>query len=143
MIDIRHKMLYIVRMSILVDANIYLAVILDEPEKASVIEITKSEDLISPLVLPYEIGNALSAMYKRNRLDRKQIAECFFIFNQIPVRLIDANVQKSLQIAADYHIYAYDAYYLEAAKRLKCSLMTLDTKMKEIARDLGIHLLEV
>ncbi|WP_020613561.1 type II toxin-antitoxin system VapC family toxin [Sediminispirochaeta bajacaliforniensis] len=130
-------------MGILVDANIYLAVILNEPEKIKIIEITQADDLISPVVLPFEIGNALSAMYKRNRLDKNQIIECYSIFQQIPIRLIDVNVQTSLAIAADYGIYAYDAYYLEIAKRFKCSLMSLDNRMKEVASDLGIHLLEV
>jgi predicted nucleic acid-binding protein len=142
-IDINKKVLYIVHVSVMVDANIYLAVILDEPEKKIIVEITQDDELISPVVLPFEVGNALSAMYKRNRLDKKQIIECYSIFQQIPVRLIDINMPTSLGIAADYGIYAYDAYYLELAKRYKCSLMTLDNKMKEVAKDLGIYLLEV
>ncbi len=130
-------------MSILVDANIYLAVILDEPEKSKIIGLTQEDDLISPVVLPFEVGNALSAMYKRNRLDKSQIIDCYSIFQKIPVRLIDVNIQNSLVIAADYGIYAYDAYYLEIAKRYKCSLLSLDNRMKEVANDLGVHLLEV
>ena len=130
-------------MGILADANIYLAVIFDEPEKSKIIELTQEDDLISPVVLPFEIGNALSAMYKKNRIDKSQIIDCYSIFQKIPVRLIDVNIQKSLAIAADYEIYAYDAYYLEIAKRYKCNLLSLDNRMKEVANDLGIHLLEV
>ena len=135
--------LYNVHMLVLVDANIYLAVILDEPEKGRIIEATQEDDLISPVVLPFEIGNALSAMFKRNRLHRKQIIECYSIFQKIPVRLIDVNIQASLKIAVDYGIYAYDAYYLEIAKRFTCSLLSLDKRMQEVAADLGIHVLEV
>jgi hypothetical protein len=32
-----------------------------------------------------------------------------------------------------FNIYAYDAYYLELAKRLKIPLLTLDNQMKDIA----------
>lgn len=135
--------MYNVHMNVLVDANIYLAVILDEPEKDKIIEITQNDDLISPVVLPFEVGNALSALYKRNRLERKQITECYSLFKQVPVRLIDVDIEASLMIAANYGIYAYDAYYLEIAKRYSCRLMTLDKKMKETAVDLGIHVLGV
>ncbi|HAK45179.1 MAG TPA: VapC toxin family PIN domain ribonuclease [Spirochaeta sp.] len=121
----------------------YLAVILDEPEKIKIIDLTQEDDPISPVVLPFEIGNALSAMYKRNRLDKSQIIDCYSIFQKIPVRLIDVNIQTSLVIAADYGIYVYDAYYLEIAKRYKYSLLSLDNRMKEVASDLGIHSLEV
>lgn len=130
-------------MSILVDANIYLAVILNEPEKSKIIELTQEDDLISPVVLPFEVGNALSAMYKRKRLDKRQIIDCYSIFLQIPVRLLDVNIQNSLVIAADYGIYAYDAYYLDIAKRYKCNFLSLDNRIKEVANDLGIRLMEV
>ena|GEM_PF-4441873 len=36
----------------------------------------------------------------------------------------------------------YDAYYLELAKRLNLSLLTLDIKLKNIAKRLNINLLE-
>ena len=130
-------------MDILVDANIYLAVILNEPEKKSIVKLTKGSDPVSPLVLPYEIGNALSAMFRRGKLTKAQIVECYDIFSRIPVRLVDVDVKAAIQIASDYGIYAYDAYYLEAARRLKFNLLSLDKKMMSVASEIGIRLLEV
>jgi predicted nucleic acid-binding protein len=40
-------------------------------------------------------------------------------------------------------MYAYDAYYLDTAYRLKLPLLTLDGGMKEKAKDMKINLLEV
>ena len=37
---------------IIADANVYLAVILNEPEKQAIIENTRGIELISPEVLP-------------------------------------------------------------------------------------------
>ncbi len=45
-------------MKIVVDANIYLAIILNEPEKNKIIEATRDCDLISPVILP-EIAELL------------------------------------------------------------------------------------
>ena len=130
-------------MGILVDANIYLAIMLNEPEKKSIIDLTQNSELVSPQVLPYEIGNALSAMFKRDRLTKAQIIDCFDIYNSIPVRLIDVDIKAALQIASNFSIYAYDAYYLEIARRFKFNLLSLDKKMMSVASDMGIHLLEV
>jgi len=83
-------------MGVLVDANIYLAVILDEPEKESIIDLTQNSELIFPIVLPYEIGNALSAMFKWDRLTKLQIIECFNIYNKFPVRLVDVDIEVAI-----------------------------------------------
>ncbi len=52
-------------MDIISDTNIFLAVALDEPEKDNIIQLTSESDAIAPEILPYEIGNALTAMVKR------------------------------------------------------------------------------
>ena len=54
-------------MRLVADTNIFLAVALDEPEKEQIIQATAGADIIAPEILPYEIGNALSAMVKRQR----------------------------------------------------------------------------
>jgi len=130
-------------MDIIADANIYLAVILNEPEKARIIERTKEAELVSPEVLPYEIGNALTAMLKRKRLNKEEILKGFNIFNMIPLRLMPVNIEKALDIACTFNIYAYDAYYLELAQQLKIPLLTLDNPMQDIAKTLKIKLWEV
>ncbi|MCL2328505.1 MAG: type II toxin-antitoxin system VapC family toxin [Bacteroidetes bacterium] len=130
-------------MEIIVDANAFLAVILNEPEKQKIIEITKGMELVSPEVLPYEIGNALTAMFKRKRLTKEQIYTCFDIFNTIPVRLLAVDIAKSLKMACDFNCYAYDAYYLELAHRLKIPLLTLDKQMKNNAEVLTLRIMEI
>jgi hypothetical protein len=49
-------------MKIIADTNIFLAVALDEPEKERIVSLSEGFDLAAPNVLPFEIGNALSAM---------------------------------------------------------------------------------
>jgi predicted nucleic acid-binding protein len=110
-----------------------------DPEKTRIVELTKDCEIISPEVLPFEIGNALSAMNKQKKLSENEILECFTIFNQIPVRFVET----ALQIAIRNNIYAYDAYYLEIAKRLKIPLLTLDNKMIEVAKKMKISTFEV
>jgi len=52
-------------MKIVADTNTFIAVALNEPEKDMIIRLTEGYDLVAPEVLPFEIGNALTAMMKR------------------------------------------------------------------------------
>ena len=50
-------------------------------------------------------------------------------------------IEKALDIAWEYKIYAYDACYLEAAKRLNLPLLTFDGNMIKVAKELSIRIL--
>jgi predicted nucleic acid-binding protein len=129
-------------MNSVADTNIFLAVILDEPEKANIIQLTSETDIISPEIMPYEMGNALTAMVKRKQLTHDEALSTFEAANSIPVRLVSVDIQQALKLAFEHNIYAYDAYFLYCAKHLSCPLITLDKRMKKAAYDLGIEILE-
>ena len=129
-------------MNLVADTNIFLAIALDEPQKEHIIEVTSDAVLSAPEILPYEIGNALSAMTKRGRISKVEALAAEKAANLIPVRLVSIDIQKALEVAIEYNIYAYDAYFLLCAKSLVQSLMSLDKRMKQVARDLGINVLE-
>lgn len=129
-------------MNIVSDTNIFLAVVLDEPEKNNIIQLTSKANAISPEVLPYEVGNALSAMVKRNKLTKDEALLAFEGIKSIPVRLVSIDIQQALKLALAYNIYAYDAYFLQCAKQLSCPLITLDKRMKQVAYDLNIEVVE-
>ncbi len=56
------------RMEIVIDTSVFLAVALNEPEKAGLIKLTEGAELVAPQVMPYEAANALSAMVRRQRI---------------------------------------------------------------------------
>ena len=129
-------------MNIIADTNIFLAVALDEPEKQLIIELTKEVGAVSPEILPYEIGNPLSAMIKRKQLTAEEALKAERVANKIPVRLITVDIQSALNLAIEHNIYAYDAYFLQCAKSMSYPLLTLDKKMKQVAKKLNIEVLE-
>jgi len=130
-------------MKIIADTNTFLAVTLYEPERDSIIRLTVGHDLVAPNILPFEIGNALSAMLKRHRLEPENLLSVWDATQQIPVDLRSVDIRKALNIASQFNIYAYDAYFLTCAISLKSPLMTLDRRMIEVAQNLGIHIMEV
>lgn len=130
-------------MKIIADTNTFLAVTLNEPERDTIIKRTLGHDLIAPDILPFEIGNALSAMLKRRRLEPDDLLSVWDATQQIPVDLRSINIRDALKIASQCNIYAYDAYFLACALSLHCPLLTLDRRMIEVAHDLGIQVMEV
>jgi len=53
-----------------------------------------------------------------------------------------ALTQRALKLALDYNITAYDAYFLQCANHLSIPLITLDKRMKKVAYDLNIEVME-
>jgi predicted nucleic acid-binding protein len=129
-------------MDLVADTNVFLAVALNEPEKGRIIRLTLDAAAMAPEILPYEIGNALSAMVKRRRLSQVEALEAEQLAERIPVRLVSVDVQASLQLALTHNIYAYDAYFLQCAWAYSRPLITLDRRMKQVAGQIGIKLLE-
>jgi len=130
-------------MRIVTDTSILLAVALEEPERDVIIKLTQEAQLIAPEVLPFEVGNALSSLFRRNLLDETGVLQVWNYIQRIPIDLRSVNIQHALQIAIKYRIYAYDAYFLSCATTLRVPLMSLDRKMISVARQSGIKVLEV
>jgi len=129
-------------MKIIADTNTFLAVALEEPEKTQIIHLTVGHDLVAPEVLPFEIGNALTAMMKKRTLEADELTSAWDMVQAIPVELRRIDIRSALEIASRFNIYAYDAYFIECAISLRCPLLTLDRRMKIVGRNVGIHILE-
>jgi predicted nucleic acid-binding protein len=130
-------------MEIVVDASVLIAVIANEPDKQKLIDITREADLISPLSVHWEIGNAFSAMLKRQRVTLEQAVEALETYLQIPVRFVEVELIDSLAIADELDLYAYDAYLLRCAAKYRSPLLTLDKKLILSAKSKKIPVLEV
>jgi predicted nucleic acid-binding protein len=55
-------------MKVLLDASAIMAVILNEPNRSTVITLTKNATLLSPEVISFEIGNALVNLFKKRKI---------------------------------------------------------------------------
>lgn len=131
------------KLDIVIDTSAIIAVIAGEPERMKIIELTSGNTLIGPGSIPWEIGNAFSAMLKRNRLSLEEAKRGLEIFRTIPLRYIELDFANAISISRKNNIYAYDAYFLECALKQKAPLLTLDLKLKSVAADMKISALEV
>src|SRR5258705_11670894 len=130
-------------MTIVTDTTVIIAVITNEPHKAMLIDKTRGATLIAPASLPWEIGNAFSAMFKQARIDFSAARSALDSFRQIPLQLVDIPLEHAIQLASDLKIYAYDAYMIACALSAKAPLLSLDSKLCDAARRSGAMLIEV
>lgn len=130
-------------MDITIDTSTLIAVVSNEPSKARAIELTTGHGLVAPNSVHWEVGNALSAMVKRQRVTLAQANACVEAYLQIPIKLISVDLKQSLALVAQLRVYAYDAYLLVCAMQMRTPLLTLDEPLRAAASNLGIEVLEV
>jgi len=128
---------------ITVDASVIIAVVLNEASKTLLVDGTRGAELLSPPTLYWEVGNALSALFKRRRIDLGQARGALKALDDIAIRLADVDLDASVTLAHEQAIYAYDAYVLECARRYRTPLLSLDGPQRDVARKLGIEVLDV
>ena len=130
-------------MDITIDTSTLLAVICGEPSRKRAIEVTASHTLVAPGSLHWEMGNALSAMVKRQRITPAQANDLIDVYLQIPIRLIDVDLKQAMGLVKRLRIYAYDAYMLVCAQQIGTPLLTLDDALRVHAESVGIDTLEI
>ena len=130
-------------MNIIVDTSTVIAVIAGEPEKATILSATVGHQLFAPQSLPWEVGNAFSAMLKRRRTTLTEVEASLLLYSRMDITLTEVDLTQALSNAARFGIYAYDAYVLTCAIHLRCPLITLDNGLIHVAKAAGVSLIEV
>ena len=130
-------------MNIVIDTSAIIAVIVAEPERDAIIAATSGHTLIGPGSIPWEIGNAFSAMIKQRRVGVADAQQGLEILGGIPLQYVNVDMANVLSIAAQVNAYAYDAYLLDCALRHAAPLLTLDRTLRRAAGALGINLVNL
>ncbi len=125
-------------MDVVADASAFLAVVLNEAARDSVIKRTVGCRIVAPEILPYEIGNALVVIRKKGRLSEAEALLAYDSAQRIAVTLLPVSIPHAVRMAMRFGIYAYDAYYLQCCIENRLPLLSLDTRMCEVAGRLQI-----
>jgi predicted nucleic acid-binding protein len=130
-------------MEIVIDTSALLAVLGEQPEKAELVRLTRGAALVAPASVHWEVGNALSAMFKRKSIDLDAALELLDAYAAIPIRLIDVALKQAVALSARLNVYAYDAYVIACAVNQRAPILTLDRGLIERAREVKLDVLEV
>ncbi len=130
-------------MEIVIDTSAILAVIGEQPEKKELVRLTRGATLVAPPSVHWEIGNALSAMFKRKAIGLDEAFTLLESYAAIPIRLTELALKQAIELAARLNLYAYDAYVLACAVNRRAPLLTLDSGLRARAREVKLNVLEV
>lgn len=130
-------------MNIVIDTSAIIAVLINESSKKSIIRTVTGCTLIAAQSIDAEIGNAISAMFKRKRINLIQAEKVINNYNKIAIRKEKIRILDAIKLSLELNIYAYDAYVLDTALKFKAPILTLDKELERKAQELNIEILEI
>jgi predicted nucleic acid-binding protein len=130
-------------MEIVIDTSAIMAVLVDEPDRARVLEVTQGATLRAPGSVHWEVGNAFSAMFKKRRISKEKALKAVARYHLIPIIFSDIELGSALALAARHNMYAYDAYILACAQYYRLPVLSLDTAMIRMAKTIGLDVIDL
>jgi predicted nucleic acid-binding protein len=128
---------------IVVDCSVIIAAALEDEESAIADKVfqklmANQWHAVVPAIFYTEIINVLLTALRKKRIDRKAWQNYHESIAMLPLEIDDAvlkpeKIHHLSLIAEEYHLSAYDAAYLELAKRKKAMLVTFDKKLHHAA----------
>ena len=129
--------------TVVIDTSAVIAVVTNEVHKPVLIQLTEGAELLSPVSLPAEVGNAFSAMFKRRQISLPEAKAALEAYKRIAIRLAAIDLGQALDLSHQLNIYAYDAYLIACSLQYRSPLLTVDGGLRTAARQVGVEVLEV
>lgn len=99
--------------------------------------------LTVPALWKFEMLNLLRSACRRGRLNEAEAAAAQKVLSRVPLDQVDVPdsvaEEKILELSQAHNLSAYDAAYLELAKRFQIQLRTADRALKKAAHDCGVE----
>ncbi len=134
-------------MSLVLDASLTMAwCFLDEATSYtwSVLDLVRASGAVVPAIWPVEVTNTILVGERRGRLTEAQSTRFVQVLQGLPITLDQGAITNAwdrvLTAAREQGLSAYDASYLELAMRRGLPLTTLDARLTDAARRVGVTL---
>ncbi|MFV3127859.1 type II toxin-antitoxin system VapC family toxin [Niveispirillum sp. KHB5.9] len=134
-------------MSFVIDSSVLMSFLLpDEPDDRTLhlLDRLSYDGAFAPVLLKYEIMNALLAAERRRRVEPSYRLQALAQFQRMPIQF-DLPTEPDLwrqvaDLAAKHNLTGYDASYLALAMRLGVPVATYDREIIAAARSLSVPL---
>lgn len=126
-----------------IDASAALGLVLPDESVDSerLQQVVSRGDLAAPGIWTFECANALSSAVRRGLIQPATAVRAADLLASLGVHVAEGVSPAALvQAALDADLSAYDAAYLDLARRTGRSLLTFDRRLAEAARGLGVEL---
>ena len=132
------------------DASVALRWFLDRPVPAYANRVKqfflKRVRALVPALWHLEMSNGLAVAERRSILTITDVDQAIIDIEQIVAQAVDTDssvvsARRSLTTARAFQLSAYDAVYLDLARRERLALATLDDRLRAAAAKAGVELL--
>jgi len=132
------------------DASVALRWFLDHPVPAYANKVKQSflkgVRAVVPALWHLEMSNGLAVAARRSILTSADVDQALIDIEQLVAHAVDVNsdivsARQALITARGFQLSAYDAVYLDLARRERLPLATLDDKLRAAAARAGVELL--
>ncbi len=135
-------------MSLVLDNTVALAWCFEDEQNPAIMALLDrvvERGAVAPQLWPIEALNGLLTAQRRGRIDAEARAQMSSLLADLPIVLDDQTAGQlwtaTARLAEQHQLSAYDATYLELAKRLNLPLATNDRALITAARVEGVALL--
>lgn len=112
------------------------------PYSHAVLTALETTYAVVPALWPFEVANALALAERRRRITQEGIADFLEMLWRLPIQVERREAlwiwQATITLARDHRLTAYDAAYLDLARREQLSLATLDDDLQKAGLALGV-----
>ncbi len=128
---------------ITIDTSAVIAVILGEVSRDEILRRTEGAELLAAETLRFEMPNALTNKFKRNRLTLDEAHAALEYAERIPFQEAPVDWHQVIDLARELETYAYFAYPIAVALNHGCPLLSLDGGQNDAGRRAGIDIIEI
>lgn len=89
------------------------------------------------------VSRGRGADVARRRLTQAAAGAAWNAFETIELRVVDVDIGVAIVLAEEHGLYAYDAYILEASRRHRAPLLTLDRRLERAALAAKVTIVEL
>ncbi|TFG64366.1 MAG: PIN domain-containing protein [Gemmatimonadales bacterium] len=124
--------------SVVVDASALAALVFGEPDAEAVAARLAGRQLIAPTMLRYEMASVYLKKLRRYAAERSALSEMLRAYSQLGIQEVQPDTEGIARIAERTGLTAYDAAYLWLGQLIRAPVVTLDQRLAEVARGLGL-----
>lgn len=116
------------------------------PYSEAALDALRTRRAVVPALWAYEAANVLAVAVRKRRLKRGDAQKIAEMLGRLPIEISStpdrASIAALFALAQEAGLSAYDAAYLELARRESLPIATADSKLRKAARAAGILLFE-
>ena len=124
---------------IVVDSSVFAAIAFDELKASEALSLVKGYEFYAPFLMAFETANIAWKKIIRDPSQHLEILEGMTIALKTPINWTEVDFNKTLLLAVETGLTAYDASYLYLAQTLGMPLATFDRKLGSAALARGIR----